>query len=410
MAMPDPAVPLGTRIRKLRGNGKLLTQQELADRAQVSVSLVRKLEQGQKHTVSIPYLHRIARALDVDVSALLAKATTMPSDDPNAGIVAIREALTAVDDLLDEVTEDGGDPTDVEEAHRIVQYAWGSYWSGRLDLLTSLLPTGLAQLRATARSAPDRHRAQAYELLADLYTVTRCTVTRLGQPDLAWLAIRNALDSVKHGSDELLQAMVRSSVAHQLLTQGRYDEARRVAVHAAGDIEPVGNVPLPHLSAYGHLLLMAASAAARDQQVREAGELLAASIECAKRLGSDRNDYETSFGLSQATMQAVDVHVVTENFEAALTAADRLPRDTRLPIVLRARNLYDQAFAHVRLGHDERALDAVLAAEHMAPDLMRYHALPRLIVDELQERGRNSRLTKLARRLAVYDRTDLYGD
>jgi transcriptional regulator with XRE-family HTH domain len=405
----DGRTHIGARIAYFRKG--LLTQQELADRAGVSVDLIRKLEQGRKHIASIPYLHRIARALDVDISALLAKPTTMPSDDPNAGIVGIRTALTAVDDLLDEITEHG-DPADVDEAHRVVQYAWGSYWAGRLDLLTSILPAGLAQLRATAWAAPERHRAQAHQLLADLYTVTRCTATRLGQPDLAWLAIRNALDSVRRGSDELLHAMVRSSVSHQLLTQGRYDEAHRVALHAAAGIEPVGDVPLPHLSAYGHLLLMAASAAARDQQVSEATDLLAASMECAKRLGVDRNDYETSFGLSQATMQSLDVHVVTENFEAALAAADRIPRDTRLPIVLRARGLYDRALAHTRLGHDERALDAVLAAETMAPDLMRYHALPRLIVDELQERhrARNPRLTKLARRLAVYDRSDLYGD
>ena len=405
----DGRTDIGARIKEFRTG--LLTQQELADRAGVSVGLIRNLEQGVRHTAKIVTLHSIARALDVDISALLAKQTTMPSADPNSGIVAIRDALTSVDDLLAEVTE-YGDAADLEDAQRVVQYAWGSYWAGRLDLLTSLLPAGLAQLRATARSVPEIHRAQAHELLADLYCVTRCTVTRLGQPDLAWLAIRNALDAVKRGSDELLDAMIRSSVAHQLLTQGRYDEAHRVALRAAEEIEPAANVPLPNLSAYGHLLLMAASAAARDQQVSQANDLLAASMECAKRLGGDRNDYETSFGLSQATMQALDVHVVTENYESALAAADRLPRNTRLPVVLRARGLYDQAFAHVQLGHDERALDSVLAAEHMAPDMMRYHALPRQIVDDLRERGRirSSRLTKLARRLAVYDRSDVYRD
>jgi transcriptional regulator with XRE-family HTH domain len=399
---------IGARMRELRG--KLLTQQELADRAQVSVSLIRQLEQGQKHTASIPYLQRIARALDTDIAALLSSPITMPSADPNSGIVAIRTALTAVDDLFGEVTDHGG-PSDIGEAHRVVQYAWGSYWAGRLDLLSSLLPAGLAQLRATAWAAPEQHRAKAHELLSDLYCVTRCTMMRLGQPDLAWLAIRNALDAVKRGSDELLHAMIRSSVAHQLLSQGRYGEAHGVALRAAEEIEPpISGVPLPHLSAYGHLLLTAASAAARDQQTRQAADLLALSMECAKRLGGDRNDYETSFGLSQATMQAVDVHIVTENFEAALTAADGLPRDVRLPVVLRARNMYDQAFAHVRLGHNERALDTVLAAEHMAPDLMRYHALPRQIVDELAERHRNPRLEKLARRLAVADRAAVYGD
>jgi transcriptional regulator with XRE-family HTH domain len=54
---------LGARIRQLRG--RLLSQRELADKAQVSVELIRKLEQGRRHTASIGSLQRIARALDV---------------------------------------------------------------------------------------------------------------------------------------------------------------------------------------------------------------------------------------------------------------------------------------------------------------------------------------------------------
>lgn len=396
---------IGARIRQLRAG--VLTQQELATAADVSVDLVRKLEQGRRHTASIGSLHRIARALDVDTAELLAKPRSMPSGNPNSGVVAIREALTAVDDLLNEVTEDG-EPTTLEDAQRVVQYAWGSYWAGRLELLGTLLPSGLAQLRATARSVPQSQQPRAHELLAQLYCVARCTCTRVGRPDLAWLAIRNALDAAEHGSDPLLKAMLRSSVAHQLLTQGRYRESLKVSLNAAESIEPTGDVPLPHLSAYGHLLLIAASAAGHDQRAGEARDLLAESGRVAERIGGDRNDYETSFGLSQVTMQTVDVHVVTENFTAALAAADRLPRDARLPVVSRARNLYDQAFAHVRLGHDQRALDAALAAEHLAPDLMRYHPFPRQIVAELSERDRRRsqglRLRELAARLGV-DRT-----
>ncbi|ONI90782.1 transcriptional regulator [Actinosynnema sp. ALI-1.44] len=397
--MGDHELPIGARIRSLRG--KLLTQQQLADAAQVSVDLIRKLEQGKRHTASIGSLHRIARALDVDLSELLARPTSMPSNNPNTGVIAIRDALTSVDDLVQSDVTGHGQPVTLTEARRIVQYAWGSYWAGRLEQLGTLIPAGIAQLRATARTAAAGEHAQAYELLAQMYCVTRCTVTRLGQPDLAWLAIRNALDAVKHGSDPLLEAMMRSSAAHLLLTQGRYDESREVALHAARQIEPTGNAPLPHMAAYGHLLLTAASAAGRGQRVREANDLLTTAMHFAERLGGDRNDYETSFGVSQVTMQTVDVHVVTENYTAALTAAERLPTDTRLPIVSRARNLYDQAFAHTRLGQDQRALDAVLAAEHLAPDLMRYHSLPRQIVAELLSHGRNARLRGLARRLGV---------
>ncbi|HEU5474232.1 MAG TPA: helix-turn-helix transcriptional regulator [Actinophytocola sp.] len=386
---------IGERIRELRAGW--MTQADLAAAADVSLSLIRKLEQGQRHTASIGSLHRIARALDVDLTALLNKPASMPSGDPNSGVVAIRNALTSVDSLLGEATGEG-DPASLDEAARVVTYAWGSYWGGHLEALGTLLPIGLAQLRATARAVDS---PTAYELLAQLYTVTRCTSTRLGQPDLAWLAIRNAVDAAGRGNDPLLAAMVRSSVAHQLLTQGRYDESLTVSMHAADGIEPSGDVPAAHLSAYGHLLLMAASAAGRNMQEDHAVDLLNTSMEYARRIGADRNDYETSFGVSQVTMQTVDVRVVTENYAEALNAADRLPKDTRLPVVSRARNLYDQALAHTRLGNDQRALDAVLAAEHMAPDMMRYHTLPRQVVAELMQRGKTRRLRDLARRLGV---------
>lgn len=386
---------IGARIKQLRG--KLLTQKELAAAAGVSVDLIRSLEQGKRHTASITYLQRIARALDTDVTTLLGKPTSIPTGDPKSGVIAIRDALTSIDSLIAEIV-DYNEALGVEEAARVVRYAWGSYWAGRLEQLGTLLPTGLAQLRATAAVT---NRPASYRLLADLYCVTRCTAARLGQPDLAWLAIRNALDAAQLGSDELQDAMLRSSISHQLLTQGRYDESVRVATHAAERIEPDGNAPAPHLSTYGNLLLTGASAAARAERTANANDLVQAAQAVASRIGYDRNDYETTFGPSQVAMQAVDVHVVTEHYTAALAASDRVPHDTRLPAVSRARNLYDRALAHVRLGHHHRALDTLLAAEQLAPDLMRYHTLPRTIVAELLDRERPTRLRDLARRLRL---------
>ena len=59
------------RLRRLRG----LTQEALADRANVSRDLVAKLEQGRRHTARIMSLASLARALDVELSALVRSAT-----------------------------------------------------------------------------------------------------------------------------------------------------------------------------------------------------------------------------------------------------------------------------------------------------------------------------------------------
>lgn len=54
--MSDEKTTIGERVRKLRG--RLYTQRQLAERAGVSVDLVRKLEQGTRRTASVASLHR----------------------------------------------------------------------------------------------------------------------------------------------------------------------------------------------------------------------------------------------------------------------------------------------------------------------------------------------------------------
>jgi transcriptional regulator with XRE-family HTH domain len=209
---------LGARIRQLRG--KLLTQRELADRAQVSVDVVRKLEQGQRHTASIGSLQRIARALDVSIDELIGKPAAVPSPDPHAGVVAIRRALTPVDDLIDLAVIEGT-PLSLKEAERTVVYLWGGYWGGRYELLSSLLPNALMQLRATYRAVPANQRPQAAEALARANQCAGDTLVHLGQPDAAFLAIREALRIAREGDDPLVSATVRMSVSWHLVEHER---------------------------------------------------------------------------------------------------------------------------------------------------------------------------------------------
>jgi transcriptional regulator with XRE-family HTH domain len=68
---------IGERIRALRT--PTYTQDDLAAAAEVSVDVIRKLEQGRRHTASIGTLQRITRALDVDIAALLGPSRSEPA-------------------------------------------------------------------------------------------------------------------------------------------------------------------------------------------------------------------------------------------------------------------------------------------------------------------------------------------
>ncbi|WP_280440342.1 helix-turn-helix domain-containing protein [Nocardia cyriacigeorgica] len=77
-------------IRKRRG----LTQRELAESAAVSLSLVRKVEQGERDDARIDTLRRLAVALGCPLTALLGPAPDLlESDAADARWAPTRAAL-----------------------------------------------------------------------------------------------------------------------------------------------------------------------------------------------------------------------------------------------------------------------------------------------------------------------------
>lgn len=78
-----------------------------------------------------------------------------------------------------------------------------------------------------------------------------------------------------------------------------------------------------------------------------------------------------------------------------------MPRQPGLPLAARARHLADQALAHCRTGQPQRAFDALLSAERIGPDWIKYQTLPRQVVSELLARDANTPLRNFARRLGV---------
>ncbi len=389
----------GERIKRLR-IAALMTQDDLAAAAGVSTDLIRKLEQGRRHTCSIVSLHRIAAALDVDLGELLGRES-MPDAAPDAGVVALRESVADVADLLGNVE---GEPLSLRDAQRSVTYLWGTYWSGKWDQLTRLIPQALTGLHATLHAADAATRPKATEQLAWGYSVAASTLTHLRHPDAGFMAARRAVDFATNGDDALLAAALKGSVTWQLMEGGRFNDAERLAVRTAEHIEPCGDVPVANLSVYGTLLIRAATAAARDYRGAIAADFLGSAGEVAQRLGCNRIDYENPFGPSQVIMQTVDVSVVTEDYPAALDAASRMSANSELPVVACCRHLTDRACAHANLGQEKQALALLLTAEGMSPDWIRHQTLARSVIRDLlaAERRRSTPLRQLAKRIGVH--------
>jgi transcriptional regulator with XRE-family HTH domain len=389
---------LGERIKRLR-MAALMTQDDLAAAAGVSTDLIRKLEQGQRHTASIGSLHRIARALGVDIAALLGPARRVSASGPDQGLIyAIRDALTSVDGLLGEL--DDADGPDLAELQRAVVYSWGLYWSGRYDPLAATLPGLLTEAQAATHAAVGD--GQAADLAGQVHQVVANTLVRLGASDLGHVAAREALRLANIAPDPLQQAAARCTLGSVLMSQGRFIDAERVAVATAQDVQPSGEASPAELSVYGGVLLLGATSAARQGRAGAATELLGEAAETADRAGVDRIDYEVVFGPSNVVMQSVDCSVVAEDYVAAAQMARRMPRDSALPLAARSRHLADVAHAELRLGRIQAAESALLTMERAAPEWTTHHRLPRVLVGELLTLRRPSlRLRELAQRLHV---------
>jgi transcriptional regulator with XRE-family HTH domain len=210
---------IGERIRALRT--PTYTQDDLAAAAGVSVDVIRKLEQGRRHTASIGTLQRIARALDVTIVELLGPSRPASATSAaQAQVSTIRNALTSVDDLLGEL--DGADAPNLTELSRAVTYAWGLYWAGRYGPLAAMSPRLLTEVAAATHRAAGSEADRAVDLAAQVHAITAETLLRLDALDLGYLAAREAVRLVALAADPLRTAATRSTLGHVLMRQGRF--------------------------------------------------------------------------------------------------------------------------------------------------------------------------------------------
>jgi hypothetical protein len=204
--------------------------------------------------------------------------------------------------------------------------------------------------------------------------------------------------------DPRLEIIGMSTLSWIFSKQGRIDDAQRVAQATAEKHEPSWvKAPLIDMALWGILMLRAASAAVRAERRDTADEFLRLANAAAARIGADRLDYATPFGPTNAGVATVNALVEMERPQQALEAARRIVHLRTLPPTWQARYYVDRALAHIDLENDDRATRAMLNAETIAPEWMRYHATSRRVVSDLasRERRKSSPIMALADRLQL---------
>jgi transcriptional regulator with XRE-family HTH domain len=378
---------IGERVAKVRRQ-RHLTQVELAERAGVSVDLVRKLEQNQRRSTTLASLQALAGALDVQVSALLDGPNANDAANPGAGIGELRRALTpAPRAALDELPSRA-------EIRASADEAWRLHQSGDYVLLARVLP-GLidgARVRAQETSGDDEYR-----LLAETYQLAAMLLLGVRSEDLALVAADRLQAAAGHVGDPSTTARAADTWAWLYSRQGRLDDAQDVTLKAADDAEPArfASASPEDLSVWCGLLQRGVMVASRKEDAGMVDDLISLASAVGRRIGEDRLDQWTVSGPTNVSMHAVRAAIEMGNPHKALKLAGEVPKSASLPDAWWSRHLLDVAHAQYAVKRDEKSVSTLLQIDRRAPGWLPYQGMAREIVTGMRRREPPSRIRGL---------------
>ncbi|ASU83602.1 XRE family transcriptional regulator [Nocardiopsis gilva YIM 90087] len=389
----DEITSIGPRLRRLRTDHGM-TQTELADRSSVSVELISKLERGARQTAKLSSLTKIARGLDEDLSVLVGKSNRVKRVG-EAGVLAVRDAVSDPALLPGLDADDDGEPTDPADLWAQVERAYGAYFAGHFGALASTLPHLLSECRITRAALGPGPVAAAY---AHAYQLAACLMIHTGKDDASLLASERGIHAAAEGEDEFRLATLYGTYTWILLRMGRHSQAEALAVRTAESIEPSWSTRNPRqLTAWGGQLLHAAVVAGAAERHDDAQQYLAQAKAGADLMGEDRHDYWVSFGPTSVAMQEAHVWTAADQPTRVLQASERVDPRALFPISY-ARHSLNEAAALERRRNVDEAIAVADRAFQISPEWFRHQRFAGSVVTDLT--SRKTQLPAALRRMA----------
>jgi transcriptional regulator with XRE-family HTH domain len=373
------------RARRRRG----LSQAVLAGLVRRSESWLSQVERGKRGVDSHSVLLRLAEVLRVDLEEL-----TSSADRNETGRLAHPAAPLIEQAMMGYGTPgpaDGGDEPGRDEGLDFLRAqarsAYQAYQGTRYDAAGRILPGLIRRVETAARIAGSPSPA-ACAVRARVYDTTAALLSRVGEPFLAWAAADRAMFAAEQSGDPLLAAVSAWRLSYMITGRKHPHEALDLAIAAAATLERRMRSPSPErLSVYGALHLAAATAATASFDRATAQSLLATAHGIADRIG-EANHMGTAFGpvnvaihTISASLELGDPRTATQTGEALDLAA--------MPVGLVGRRTQvnlDLARAYAMTRKDAAAVNLLLAAERLSPQLLRYDPATRDVLTELLRR------------------------
>ncbi|WP_326549274.1 helix-turn-helix domain-containing protein [Micromonospora sp. NBC_01813] len=395
------------RLRIKRG----LTQEGLAEAAEVSVDTIRKLESNGRNSARLSTLHQIARALSVPTTALVGDASAAAArrepDHSPLSLLALRRALTPVrgtDGAVVDAAAEPNPPT-LDSARESVRVANTLYHASDYSTALRILPDLLAEARVMADSLSS---GPAHAVACEAYQLAARLLIQIRAHDLAYVAVAEATRRATEAGDDLVSASVVGPACWLLLRQARLTEAGALATSAADAMEPsrLSRAEPARVAAWGWLLIEAAAAAARDSRPDDASEMLDLAAAAAVRVG--RQPVSTGlpmvdgFSSGRVDTMRAEAAAIDGRPDEVLRLAARLRLDGMHPSC-RHRHRLDVAWAYATRGNHAEAVSVLGELRSQAPDWLRHQRYAQDIVDQISAARRRAVGGELAALEALFN-------
>lgn len=359
---------VGDRIGRARKLARL-TQVQLAHKANVSLSLLRKVEQGTR-PASPAFIAAMARVLGVGIGELTGQPYAPGRQDAaaHALILELRRAIVAFADEPPSV------PMTFEELTASLDNVREGMRRARYSDMVGELPDillGLHQLADTESSG--RHLEDIYSTMAYAYSKAMLFAYQYGYLDLAGLAAERCAWAADRSGDPIWPLAAEYNKALIMLYSGAYVGGLRTIDRAYAASESIA--PTPDLLAVrGALNLRGSILAARAADRDTAESHLSGARDIADAIGAARfNHYGTGFRASNVDIHSVAVPVELSDGTTAVSRAEQIRLPGSVAPSRAGHHFIDLSRAWLLHGDKHRALFALEDARRTAPELTRSH-------------------------------------
>jgi transcriptional regulator with XRE-family HTH domain len=352
---------IGRRLAAIRIS-RHKTQETLAKQANISLSLLRKIEQGSR-SPSDHVLHTLADALATTAEQITGHAGSTDSR-VHTRIEFLRTAIGAYD------FPDDGPVRPLRELEVAVDTTVRQRLTSQYGLLIADIPALLGELNRAVRVFTGRNATHAHRLLAMALRGADSVAYKFNYYDLSNHIIQLMRWSAHQSEDEILTATVAYIHTETFFANGDLERGLRrleAAIEAAP--EPTDS---PSMAARGALHMRAAIVAARLVNT----ELAFDHLRHARILANAVPEgiyYGTAFGPSSLHVHEVSLWIELGDATGALKAARNHAPPSDLPAERHSHYYLSVALAQLWLGMRDDALQSLQVARRIAPQHVREH-------------------------------------